>query len=225
MYATNGHALDWSNGLSYEDHPGKDRPPLRLPGSENESSPARREQLLNAAVEVFLEHGFFEASLAQICAAAKMSKGSLYHHYASKEDLAVAACVDALRSLHLQLYVTFRDAPRPGIEKLVGGYLDWFERHPRQGTFLLRAPQWNPLAPIADPIRIEEERSLESTRRWFAGLIRQRVFRRLPPAVYEPLVLGPSREFARQWLSRPKVSDLRKARPTFIEAAWSAIAR
>ncbi len=198
---------------------------MRLAGSENESSPARREQLLNAAVEVFLAHGFFDASLEQICAAAKMSKGSLYHHYASKEALAVAACVGALQSLHLQLYVTFRDEPRAGLEKIVGGYLDWFEKHPQQGAFLLRAPQWSPLAAVADPIRIEEERFLEGTRQWFAGLIHQRVFRRMEPAVYEPLVLGPSREFARQWVSRPKVSELRKARPLLIEAAWTAIAR
>lgn len=50
-----------------------------------------REQLiLQAAEELFLEHGFYETSIDDIAARVGIAKGTVYLHFPSKEDLALA---------------------------------------------------------------------------------------------------------------------------------------
>ncbi|MFE7675978.1 ScbR family autoregulator-binding transcription factor [Streptomyces albidoflavus] len=49
-----------------------------------------RRRLLRAGAEMFHRNGYAKATLAQIAAAAGMTKGALYFHFASKEGLADA---------------------------------------------------------------------------------------------------------------------------------------
>lgn len=51
---------------------------------------ATREAIIVGAAAVFQEHGYGGASLTQVSQAAKVTKGSLYFHFQSKEDLARA---------------------------------------------------------------------------------------------------------------------------------------
>jgi AcrR family transcriptional regulator len=51
---------------------------------------ATREAIIAGAAAVFEEHGYGSASLAQVSDAAKVTKGALYFHFQSKEDLARA---------------------------------------------------------------------------------------------------------------------------------------
>ncbi len=51
---------------------------------------ATREAIIAGASAVFEEHGYGSASLAQVSDAAKVTKGALYFHFQSKEDLARA---------------------------------------------------------------------------------------------------------------------------------------
>lgn len=53
--------------------------------------PDAREKLLNAALTVFREHGFAATSVDELCAAAGVTKGAFFHHFASKEELGAAA--------------------------------------------------------------------------------------------------------------------------------------
>src|SRR3954453_11137169 len=46
-----------------------------------------RDALLEAAVEVFAERGYRDASVDQIAARAGYSKGAIYFHFSGKEDL------------------------------------------------------------------------------------------------------------------------------------------
>src|SRR5438067_7201991 len=47
----------------------------------------RRRQLLDVALEVFAEHGFRGASMAEVAQAAGVTKPVLYQHFGSKRDL------------------------------------------------------------------------------------------------------------------------------------------
>jgi AcrR family transcriptional regulator len=67
--------------------------------------PARREQLLSAAQEVFVAQGYHAAAMDDIAIAAGVSKPVLYQHFPGKLDLYLAlldqhaeAMVDAVRS-------------------------------------------------------------------------------------------------------------------------------
>ncbi|MFF2243304.1 ScbR family autoregulator-binding transcription factor [Arthrobacter sp. NPDC058130] len=51
---------------------------------------ATREAIVAGAAVVFEEHGYGNASLTQVSEAARVTKGALYFHFQSKEDLAKA---------------------------------------------------------------------------------------------------------------------------------------
>jgi TetR/AcrR family acrAB operon transcriptional repressor len=52
-----------------------------------EQALATREQLLDAAERIFLERGVGHATLAEVADAAGVTRGAVYHHFASKAEL------------------------------------------------------------------------------------------------------------------------------------------
>jgi TetR/AcrR family transcriptional regulator, acrAB operon repressor len=62
-----------------------------------------REQLLDAAERVFREHGVSRTSLAEVAAAAGVTRGAVYWHFKDKADLFEAMCERATMPLDLLL--------------------------------------------------------------------------------------------------------------------------
>jgi len=46
-----------------------------------------KELIIRKAYQVFREQGYYQTTMADIAQACRMQKGSLYHHFTSKEDL------------------------------------------------------------------------------------------------------------------------------------------
>lgn len=61
-----------------------------MPDRRATSREQRHQRILTAAEQLFATQGFAKTSVDEITAAARVSKGLLYQHYASKEDLLVA---------------------------------------------------------------------------------------------------------------------------------------
>jgi len=59
-----------------------------LPAS---TKPSAKDKLLDAAVQVVRQKGYAATSVDDLCRAAGVTKGAFFHHFDSKEDLAVAA--------------------------------------------------------------------------------------------------------------------------------------
>lgn len=57
----------------------------------NAATPARRAQLVRAALESFAQHGYERASLRDIAARAKVTHAALLRHFAGKDELLLAA--------------------------------------------------------------------------------------------------------------------------------------
>jgi len=68
---------------------------------------SKRERILRAAVDVFAEHGYFNAKVAQIAKAAGVADGTIYLYFDGKEDLLITIFREHtrnyLRSLEQQL--------------------------------------------------------------------------------------------------------------------------
>ena len=58
---------------------------------QHEKLAVSRKKLLDAALYVIRAKGYSAARVEDICEAAGLTKGSFFHHYSSKEDLALAA--------------------------------------------------------------------------------------------------------------------------------------
>jgi len=52
-----------------------------------EGSAKTREQILEAAVEAFASRGYHETKVADIVAGSRTSKGAVYFHFPSKQDI------------------------------------------------------------------------------------------------------------------------------------------
>ena len=55
-----------------------------------QTNPKAKQTLLDAAEDLMLTQGYSATSVDQICKAAKLTKGSFFHYFKSKEDLAAA---------------------------------------------------------------------------------------------------------------------------------------
>jgi TetR/AcrR family transcriptional repressor of nem operon len=55
------------------------------------SKPSARDKLLDAAVKVVRQKGYAATTVDDLCQTAGVTKGAFFHHFESKEDLAVAA--------------------------------------------------------------------------------------------------------------------------------------
>lgn len=66
-------------------------PAPRGPRGPYASTPARRAEIVRAALASFAEHGYERASLRDIAARANLTHAALLRHFASKDDLLLAA--------------------------------------------------------------------------------------------------------------------------------------
>lgn len=61
--------------------------PAAEPRSNPERTAATRQALLDAARELFVAKGYGDTSTPEICTAAGITRGALYHHFVDKRDL------------------------------------------------------------------------------------------------------------------------------------------
>jgi TetR/AcrR family transcriptional regulator, cholesterol catabolism regulator len=76
-----------------------------------------RDDILDAAAQVFRQKGFHGASMADIAESVQLQKASLYHHVSSKQEILLALLDRALEMLFEQIDVVAKQ-PLPADEKL-----------------------------------------------------------------------------------------------------------
>ena len=186
------------------------------------SSRARREAILDAALECFSTLGYEQTTLADIRAKAGASTGSIYHHFGSKERIAADLYLDGVRQTQeagLAALVRTRTA-RTGVAAQVAAYIDWVVEHPDYARFLFGLRH----AEFLD----EEEGTIDSlnadvrrqAREWMSARIAAGELPELEPAMLWALVFGPCRHWAGSWLrgatrTSPEVAKRQIGRATF----------
>ncbi|HDT5893203.1 TetR family transcriptional regulator [Aeromonas hydrophila] len=85
----------------------------------------RREQIIQAALDCFIERGFHQTGMRDIAAAAGVSLGNLYNHFARKEEL--IALIASLEAAELQplLDELVQGPARAALARFAAGYLAW----------------------------------------------------------------------------------------------------
>ncbi len=69
------------------------------PTQPRQRSDNRREMLVDKAAELFCHRGYDATSLRDIAAATGMQPGSMYYHFASKDDILLAVYTEGVRRL------------------------------------------------------------------------------------------------------------------------------
>lgn len=85
----------------------------------------RREQIIQAALGCFIKRGFHQTGMRDIAAAAGVSLGNLYNHFARKEEL--IAHIASLEAAELQplLDALAQGPARAALARFAAGYLAW----------------------------------------------------------------------------------------------------
>lgn len=91
--------------------------------------PARREQILDAAIPVFGRYGFKKASMDDLAAAAHLSKQGLYLHFSGKEEVFLAAMRKYLDDGVTAVERSLNRPDAPLYERLLEAMDAWFGRH------------------------------------------------------------------------------------------------
>lgn len=97
----------------------------------------RKGQILDAALELFLQQGYDATPARKIAEAAGTSKANLYHHFASKDELLyalLAPLLDELESVLDEDRTSYGGASEK--TELLGHYLDACLHHRSVAAFL-----------------------------------------------------------------------------------------
>ena len=163
----------------------------------------RRRAILDAALACFLRNGFEAATLEHIRDASGASFGSIYHHFGSKQAIAVALYDEGLRELETRL--TESRTPhgdwRAGIRSQVKTYFEWLADNRDLALFLFRISTADQVGPAAQEIDSVSHRSQSDLADWLRPFVERGEVVPMPDDLYDTVIYGPCSHFARHWLA------------------------
>jgi AcrR family transcriptional regulator len=172
----------------------------RKPGSWA-TTPAKRRRILNAALDCFDEKGIAATTIDDICAAADLHVGSIYHHFAGKDDL-FEHLVDEATAAYLAGIVDALEggaSTEGSIRRLVAFHIRWVEERGALTRLMLR---WDETERDRPSGREHNAQSSEAIGAWLRREARARRIHKMEPDLYSMLLMGPLMEHARQRSAR-----------------------
>jgi AcrR family transcriptional regulator len=199
---------------------------MATPRGPRTASDGRRRAILAAALDVFTRTGFAAATMEDVRAAAGASTGSVYHHFRSKEQLAAALYVDALRDYQAGV-VTVLGAGHPKriVRAIVAHHLRWVECRPAHARWLLdMGRQAELVAATEAEVRALNQAFAARLLAWMAPHVERRTLRALPAELCFAILVGPAQVFTRMWLAGTARVSMAQAIRTLGDAAWAGLA-
>jgi len=104
--------------------------------TQKKSKEIRVEQIIEAAILEFIEKGYEAASMESIAKRAKLSKGGLYHHFNSKDEIMIAANNKFMEPIYKYMHNALNDkSPVNGLKNYIHDYISHWENHPNELVF------------------------------------------------------------------------------------------
>ena len=189
-----------------------------------EDAAATRERLLDAAERIFREHGVSRTSLAEIAAAAGVTRGAVYWHFRDKVDLFDAMCARATSPLKAMLERAPDDARADALATLRAlcvRALTHLATEPRaQAFFEIIFHKSELVGEMADACRHDQEST--GARKRIEAVLKRAVAQRQLPAdtdvglaahVVHAAVVG----LMHEWIANPRAYDLAHAASDAID--------
>ena len=101
-------------------------PSQTVPGKRVAQGRATRGQLIEVATSLFAERGYEGTSIEAVLAAAGVSRGALYHHFAGKEALFTAVLQAISGRITVEITEAVRDCTDP-VDAMHTGALAWID--------------------------------------------------------------------------------------------------
>jgi AcrR family transcriptional regulator len=163
-------------------------------------SPTR---ILEAALALFLEHGYERTSVASICTRARVSNGTLFHHFETKEAIADALYLQAIASFQEGVWELLRRRPRSlraAVRAVIEHQLRWTEQHPDLARFVYARDQLEPGTSAGADLASLNQNLIDELREWLAPFVERGEVRQTSIVMITAIVNGPTHALARRWL-------------------------
>lgn len=186
---------------------------------------SRKQEILQAALACFTEHGVDATTIEMIRDRSGASIGSLYHHFGNRERIIAALYLEGIGEYAALLEAGLVDTLQPEacVKLFVTCYVDWVVANPDWARFILHnrgrveAGEWG------ERLR---EHNREHGQRIGAVLRRHReagAFRSMPGDCFVSVVIGPAHDMARNWLAGRSSTALADCRELLAEIAWDSV--
>lgn len=185
----------------------------------------RREALLDAALQCFVQRGVLQTGIEDIRKAAGASPSSVYHLFDGLPGLTLALLVRTFERLfgHLSERVLESKTAEAAVLALVDGHLEWVLSHRDEARFMYQAMALELGADTAAALAARKAELLAPVVAHLAPFIHSGALPKWSPLVLDVVLLGPSHEACRRLLAGAPLE------PTWMRAqlprlAWKCVA-
>lgn len=181
----------------------------------------KRRQILDAALSLFAEEGFHGGAMQALAKRAGLPVGTIYRHFAGKEELIHALYRDIKRARFAAMLDGYDEtAPlRARFDTLWRNTFDYCVAHPREFRFAGQYSLSPFLADATKAIQIDIPKEIGA---FYADGYRDGTFKPLPPQILTALISGPIDALAARVLGG--VVKLEPGlRQEVLDACWDAI--
>jgi len=195
-----------------------------------------RERILGAALELFVDQGYFNTNVPKISAKSKCSVGSIYHHFINKQEIASSLYLDGIKQFRMALEQAIDGVPDNSstslpvssleitIRNLVVAFLCFAEDHKALSQYLWLARHNEYLeGEVTVPTRV----GFDSLGRKLTRSIKQAISNdEIPPVkadILWTIVFGIPLSFVRDWLEGYTSASPKQVATTLANACWAAL--
>lgn len=185
----------------------------------------RKQAILDAAIACFNEQGIEATSIENIRARCGASVGSIYHHFGNKEGIAAHLFQTAVNGYWDQLLAVLPAQPdaRSAIRTMVSCYVGWVMQHPDLARFLYQARTVVVRSGKGESLQRESKDHFRQLLQQFQPWLAQGQLRALPVELYAALIIGPTQEYCRAWLSGRSKTAPDQLQDALADAAWRSV--
>lgn len=163
-----------------------------------------RGRILEAALSCFLTEGYERTTVTRIRERSGVSNGALFHHFKTKEAIADALYVGAMKSFQEGLWELLRREPRSlhaAVEGAITHQLGWIEANPDRARFVYMRGVLDWSSPGGEQMAALNRDLGLALARWLEPLIDAGELRVTSILMFTAIVTGPGHAIAQRWLA------------------------
>ncbi len=195
-------------------------------------APSKREHILKAALDLFIQQGFEKTPTSMISKAANVATGTLFHHFKTKEELISALYLDIKLSLQSALLVSTGSELLPdknNMDELMiknifyrvwFSMISWFLDNPNEFKFL---SQFSDSAHINGETRERVEDAFSEWKVLFEAGQKIHVFNKLPADLLLGLVTSHVFTSCNFLLDNNSLWQKKNVQVSLFESCWSQL--
>lgn len=163
---------------------------------------ATRARIIETSIELFAKFGREAVSVQDICREAKVSNGSLFHHFGSKNGIALAAYLELREdywSAAMAAMESFEGDPIDALGAAAAAAMVFQEEQGDRYNFMVECGSADWMREHGEPVRALNAKIASRWMAWAGPHLASGKLPMLPPEIYPAIIFGPSQWLARSW--------------------------